>query len=535
MSDGSPGDGWWQASDGRWYPPRDGDAPPGPGWWRASDGRWYPPRRDGKPPAPGWWLASNGRWYPPEKAPGRADPKAAPATEPAPPTAAPADAPAASAAASAPPAAAPAAPTSAASRPAGDQEPPTPDPAPPAPATAATTDAPAASTTATAAPPADAATTPGTTDDGKPRVVKKVAVKKVVKKVAAKKAAPPAKVGASAAPSAKAKATKPPASKAPTKKAATKAAAPHVVRRQDLDDEPGGSGGRPSSPEDQIAARNRTSAQDARFLAAARAKAAQKAVLNLQAMIDDEVAAAPPTKVEPAKAPSPPAPAAKAEAAPAPTPPAPKADRPPTTSKVAAHKAKARADKEAGATLDRAPSSTSGGETPLMEVKPSPMAADLDRIGERLVIFDDRVELHDRSGRVRSSIAGEQIADVVVSKRFTGSVVTVEAGDGTSLQAKGLRPDQAEEIRELIMRRTRRKGPAPTRDARPDGPEPQPAAAEPARPAAEGGAQGAAAADLLGMLDALHAAGILTEAELAEKRALVARLRRAERLAPTAT
>ncbi|HKH87432.1 MAG TPA: hypothetical protein VKA05_01335, partial [Acidimicrobiales bacterium] len=50
------GEGWWIASDQRWYPPdahpdagakqalaADPDAQPAPGWWRASDGHWYPP------------------------------------------------------------------------------------------------------------------------------------------------------------------------------------------------------------------------------------------------------------------------------------------------------------------------------------------------------------------------------------------------------------------------------------------------------------------------------------------------------------
>jgi hypothetical protein len=60
MSDSSQGDGWWLASDGKWYPPADpvadapADEPPGAGWWKASDGVWYPPA-DGaatSPPGP---------------------------------------------------------------------------------------------------------------------------------------------------------------------------------------------------------------------------------------------------------------------------------------------------------------------------------------------------------------------------------------------------------------------------------------------------------------------------------------------------
>lgn len=38
----------------------------GPGWWQASDGKWYPPDQS---PAPGWWQASDGKWYPPDQAP----------------------------------------------------------------------------------------------------------------------------------------------------------------------------------------------------------------------------------------------------------------------------------------------------------------------------------------------------------------------------------------------------------------------------------------------------------------------------------
>jgi hypothetical protein len=51
------------------------DAPQGPGWWQASDGKWYPPQPQAQPvappansvaPGPGWWQASDGNWYPPQ-------------------------------------------------------------------------------------------------------------------------------------------------------------------------------------------------------------------------------------------------------------------------------------------------------------------------------------------------------------------------------------------------------------------------------------------------------------------------------------
>nr|WP_240731822.1 hypothetical protein [Egibacter rhizosphaerae] len=48
----TPPSGWWQASDGNWYPPE--QHPEGPevayqGWWQASDGNWYPPAQHPDP------------------------------------------------------------------------------------------------------------------------------------------------------------------------------------------------------------------------------------------------------------------------------------------------------------------------------------------------------------------------------------------------------------------------------------------------------------------------------------------------------
>jgi hypothetical protein len=44
-----------------------------PGWWQASDGNWYPPEAHPDPSRrPGWWQASDGNWYPPESQPGPA-------------------------------------------------------------------------------------------------------------------------------------------------------------------------------------------------------------------------------------------------------------------------------------------------------------------------------------------------------------------------------------------------------------------------------------------------------------------------------
>ncbi len=141
-----------------------------------------------------------------------------------------------------------------------------------------------------------------------------------------------------------------------------------------------------------------------------------------------------------------------------------------------------------------------------------------------LIVFKDRVELHDRVGAVRQTIRGDQITDVVVQKKFTGSAVTVESIDGTMIVAKGLRPEQAEEVRDLILRRTRRGDNPP--QTRPTRPQSTPPSVGPRQRTLE-------VTELLRKLDDLHAAGILTDAELEEKRALVAHVAEGAPLATT--
>ncbi len=71
MAEQSGGEGWWQASDLKWYPPdqrvdRDllppplppADQSPGPGYWMASDGNWYPPESPPGTAAMGQWSAA---------------------------------------------------------------------------------------------------------------------------------------------------------------------------------------------------------------------------------------------------------------------------------------------------------------------------------------------------------------------------------------------------------------------------------------------------------------------------------------------
>ncbi|MCX7620540.1 MAG: hypothetical protein N2037_06810 [Acidimicrobiales bacterium] len=444
MSDISQGPGWWQAADGKWYPPKESEQPPAPGWWLAADGKWYPPADEA--PAPGWWLAADGKWYPPVNQAGTASVPG----------------------------------TSVGSRPA---------PAAPAP------DA--------APPPAPA----------KPVAAKLAPAKPVPAVPVAAKPAPAKPVAAKSAPA------------KPAKSASTETAPPMadpLVRHT-----------AGMTPEDQIAIRDAASRQDAQVLAPARAAAALRALKSLGAEIQTASTPSDKTAVRtasPATA-SPASTKAGSETSAGDTPAVSGPSSPSSTGSQASPPAhdvaptSPNTDQGRAQTGDREPETPTGA---LLEVKPSPLSTDIDRIGERLVIFNDRVELRDRNDRVRQVIKGDDITDVVVHRKFTGAWVTVESLDGTSIVAKGLRPDQAEEIRTIIQRRTRQARPAPKDRPKPTvalGTEPTPAkSATPTRIDAE---------ELIAKLVDLHEAGILTTEELETKKALVARLAASEPLATT--
>ncbi len=581
MSDTSQGEGWWQASDGKWYPPK--DAAPGAGWWLASDGNWYPPTD--QPPGEGWWLASDGRYYPPKE-----NLNAAP---PAPPSAQPAD-PVTTAVPTAPAA-------------------PKPPPAKVAPVPPKA--APARPVPAKAVP---AKAVPAKPVPAKAIAAKAVPAKAVPSKAVAKAAAPPAKaVPTKASPAksvpAKTVAKTPPAKVAPSKPAAAKDGPPKADRPAPSTGNGGATKGprtiaaasatpsaNPSAGVEAIAARDQQSQLDAKMLADKRRLAASRALASLANLADDDdppparelresralrqsadaPAAAPPAPAEP-----PPAPAAASKPAPAPAPtaeaPAPPSTPPakaqPTAPAAKTGNGPAAAAASATAPAPRAnaprfslvtgpvrppaaierpapvqappqggpaffsppterPAEDAEASAPLIEVKPSPLNTDVDRIGDRLVVFKDRVELHDRNGGVRQSIRGDQITDVVAQRKFTGSMVSVESIDGTVIVAKGLRPEQAEEVRDLILRRTRR-GDNPPQTRAPQGRTSRPPIvgpqADPPAPRARDDRPRIDVTGLLAKLDDLHAAGVLTDAELEEKRSLVRRLAEGTTLATT--
>jgi hypothetical protein len=163
----------------------------------------------------------------------------------------------------------------------------------------------------------------------------------------------------------------------------------------------------------------------------------------------------------------------------------------------------------------------------LLEVRPSAFGADVEHIGVRLCVFVDRVELRDRLDRPREVVRGGDITDIVLHKRLGGVELAIECVDGPAIVTRGLRADEAEAARTLIMKRTRRVGPV-TRPPRPaDGPTPVTEELTLTLPD-HGTRTRVDETDLLRKLADLHRAGLLTDAEFEDKIELVARLVRGE-------
>jgi hypothetical protein len=206
------------------------------------------------------------------------------------------------------------------------------------------------------------------------------------------------------------------------------------------------------------------------------------------------------------------APAEAKAAAPAPTPSPPEAAAGET---VAPHEPEKKP--EAAAPM--------GTDVPFMEIKGSALATDLDRLGERILIFSDRVEQRDRGNTARRVVSYDMLASVDVVRKLMGPSLVITGMDGTTITAKALRPELASGAKAMIDKhaeRFRGTGAAPAPDAS------APAkAAEPVRsdastePAPQDRSRPTHKAVLLGMLEELHAAGVLSSDELETKKALI--------------
>lgn len=288
-----------------------------------------------------------------------------------------------------------------------------------------------------------------------------------------------------------------------------------------------------TSPEEQIARRNQASRADAVALASKRFDAASRALASLSTELDrerirstaheDQLSTLPKAEPDPAHQ----------KQAPAPPPPAQPPERPATAAKVRETAAKRPTSRQPDAAAT---------SSPLLELKPSALTSDLSHAGDRLAIFNDRVELRDRNLKIRQRITGEEITDVVIQKRLAGVILSIESVDQPAIIAKGLTIQQAEEARALIMKKTRRAGSAEkpststgrTEARAPQGEKPAPPVS-PSEPASKSPAVDPDESDLLRKLTDLHRAGVLTDDELEDKVRVVRELVHGEELAPTRT
>jgi hypothetical protein len=136
-------------------------------------------------------------------------------------------------------------------------------------------------------------------------------------------------------------------------------------------------------------------------------------------------------------------------------------------------------------------------EEPVMELRPTVLATDIDRIGDQLVVMKDRLELRDRHNGLRRTLALADISDVQVQRRLTSAVLVVSTRNATDVVIKGLRPEGAEAARDAILKLR---------------PVDMPVLAQLDERA------------LMRAIVELHRAGVLDDTELAEKTAMVARM-----------
>jgi hypothetical protein len=149
----------------------------------------------------------------------------------------------------------------------------------------------------------------------------------------------------------------------------------------------------------------------------------------------------------------------------------------------------------------------------------------------------------------------DEVAEVVVNKRFTGTTVTIERTAGEPIVARGLKPDQADDLRSAILERhPRLRAAEPPPEPEPvdapeagtaDGPEAGEPGREPATVDVEAPPEVVEdvsadeadvevrldESDLLAKLSALHEAGVLSDDEYHDKVDVVARLARGGNLA----
>lgn len=132
---------------------------------------------------------------------------------------------------------------------------------------------------------------------------------------------------------------------------------------------------------------------------------------------------------------------------------------------------------------------------PLFEAKTSPLGGDVDASGDRLLVWPDRVEHYDSKGRLLAGFELSGIEEVLVRKRLTSSTLTVRSTSGEEMKVKGVKSSNAARFRDAV--------------------------ATVKLVGASNGAGRVSTATALKQLEQLASMGLLTEREVADKRAML--------------
>jgi len=133
----------------------------------------------------------------------------------------------------------------------------------------------------------------------------------------------------------------------------------------------------------------------------------------------------------------------RARAASSSSPPAPGASHP------IPRKAVPRKSKRAAASAAAAPAPAPATEI-LHEIRGSALTSDLDRIGDKVRVYADRVEQWARGNKLRGSIAASDILAIDIERTYKGHWLRI-TGTELELVQQGLEPGPANEARDRIL------------------------------------------------------------------------------------
>lgn len=102
------------------------------------------------------------------------------------------------------------------------------------------------------------------------------------------------------------------------------------------------------------------------------------------------------------------------------------------------------------ATAHHDPSTGRDAELARIVIEAATLNVDIDRVGEELHVFADRVELIDRTGNTLRRIPRDQLTAVKIRKRLRHATLTIRS-PGATITMKGVDPADAEHVRDDLL------------------------------------------------------------------------------------